>query len=91
MECQHTGLLIGWQVNLKEEITGSYKFYYAPRNNGSNKPTDFDLMGSTDGTNWFLIRNFTKDADGLPVTSTGTFTSEIYDAPATIQSNPNGS
>ena len=69
------------QVNLKEEITGSYKFYYAPRNNGSNKPTDFDLMGSTDGTNWFLIRNFTKDADGLPVTSTGTFTSEIYDAP----------
>ena len=48
---------------------------------GSNKPTDFDLMGSTDGTNWFLIRNFTKDADGLPVTSTGTFTSEIYDAP----------
>ena len=35
------------QVNLKEEITGSYKFYYAPRNNGSNKPTDFDLMGST--------------------------------------------
>lgn len=57
------------QVNLKEEITGSYKFYYAPRNNGSNKPTDFDLMGSTDGTNWFLIRNFTKDADGLPVTS----------------------
>lgn len=69
------------QVNLKEEITGSYKFYYAPRNNGNNKPTDFDLMGSTDGTNWFLIRNFTKDADGLPVTSTGTFTSEIYDAP----------
>ena len=69
------------QVNLKEEITGSYKFYYAPRNNGNNKPTDFDLMGSTDGTNWFLIRNFTKDADGLPVTSTDTFTSEIYDAP----------
>ena len=69
------------QVNLKEEITGSYKFYYAPRNNGNNKPTDFDLMGSTDGTNWFLIRNFTKDADGLPVTSTGTFTSEIYDPP----------
>ena len=69
------------QVNLKEEITGSYKFYYAPRNNGNNKPTDFDLMGSTDGTNWFLIRNFTKDADGLPVTSTCTFTSEIYDAP----------
>lgn len=69
------------QVNLKEEITGSYKFYYAPRNNGNNKPTDFDLMGSTDGTNWFLIRNFTKDADGLPVTSTGTFTSKIYNAP----------
>ena len=65
------------QVNLKEEITGSYKFYYAPRNNGNNKPTDFDLMGSTDGTNWFLIRNFTKDADGLPVTSAGTFTSEF--------------
>lgn len=66
------------QANLKREITGAYKFFYAPRANGNNKPTDFDLMGSTDGADWFLVRNFTKEADGLPVTSTGTYTSEVY-------------
>ncbi len=66
------------QVNLKQEITGSYSFYYAPRNNANNKPTNFDLMGSMDGEDWFLIKNFTKEKDGLPVTSTGTFTSDVY-------------
>lgn len=66
------------QVNLKQEITGSYSFYYAPRNNANNKPTNFDLMGSMDGEDWFLIKNFTKEKDGLPVTSTGTFTSGVY-------------
>lgn len=66
------------QVNLRQEITGSYRFYYAPRNNGNNKPVDFDLMGSTDGTDWFLLKNFTKDADGLPTTSTGTYNSSTF-------------
>lgn len=62
------------QVNLNKEMY-AMKFYYAPRNNANNKPTDFDLMGSNDGENWFLIRNFTKSADGLPVTATDTYTS----------------
>lgn len=80
----HTAWSVGipgphWlQANLKREITDSYKFYYAPRNNANNKPTDFDLMGSTDGNEWFLIKNFTKEADGLPTTSTGEYTSEVY-------------
>ncbi|MEG2855015.1 discoidin domain-containing protein [Bacteroides sp.] len=63
------------QVNLPQEITEFYRFFYAPRNNANNKPTDFDLMGSSDGTTWFLLKNFTKEADNLPVTATGTYTS----------------
>lgn len=55
--------------------TGFFRFYYAPRNNARQKPTDFDLMGSTDGENWTLIKNFTKEGDGLPVTATDTYTS----------------
>ena len=69
------------QVNLNQTLTSCYKFYYAPRNNGSNKPTDFDLMGSTDGTNWFLIKKFTKEDDNLPVTATDTYTSPNLDVP----------
>lgn len=67
-----------FQVNLGEEIADHYKFFYGNRSNAANKPVDFDLMGSTDGENWFLLRNFTKDADGLNVASGGTWTSEVY-------------
>lgn len=80
----HTAWSVGiaaphWmQVNLKQEIADGYRFYYAPRGNANNKPTNFDLMGSTNGTEWFLIRNFTREADGLPTTSTDAFTSAIY-------------
>ena len=62
-------------IALPGSLTEWWYFWYAPRNNAYNKPTDFDVLGSTDGTEWFLIRNFTKDEDGLPVTSTGTYTS----------------
>lgn len=55
--------------------SGFFRFYYAPRNNARQKPTDFDLMGSTDGENWTLIKNFTKDGDNLPVTATDSYTS----------------
>ena len=68
------------QVNLNQEIKGDYKFYYAPRKNGNNKPTDFDLMGSTDGKTWFLIKNFTEAADKLPTTSKDAYTSPIFHA-----------
>lgn len=64
------------QVDLLEEIT-SYKFFYSPRKNGANKPTDFDLLGSMDGNDWFLIKNYTKEADGLPTTSSDSYKSEI--------------
>ncbi len=81
----HTAWSVGipgphWmQVNLKQDITDSYRFYYAPRGNAANKPTDFDLMGSTDGTEWFLIKNFTEEADGLPVTATDPYNSPILE------------
>ncbi|MFV0546282.1 MAG: discoidin domain-containing protein [Bacteroides sp.] len=65
------------QVNLPVTIEGYYKFYYAPRSNSSNKPVDFDLLGSMDGADWFLIKNFKKDADNLPVTSKDAYTSPI--------------
>lgn len=65
------------QVHLPEAVdySGFFRFSYAPRNNANNKPTDFDLMGSTDGENWTLIRNFTRDGDALPVNSTDAYTS----------------
>lgn len=69
-------------VGLPTTINGWWQFYYAPRANGNNKPIDFDLMGSTDGKSWFLIRNFTKDADKLPVDSKTTYMSERMDASA---------
>lgn len=67
------------QVDLNKSLTDHFKFYYAPRNNADNKPTDFDLMGSTDGVNWFLIRNFTKEEDSLPTNATDDFTSPILE------------
>jgi hypothetical protein len=67
-------------VALPVTIDDWWSFYYAPRNNANNKPTDFDLYGSTDGTDWFLIKNFTQEADGLPADRTITFSSERMNA-----------
>lgn len=64
-------------VNLNKTLESHYCFYYAPRKNNNNKPIDFDLLGSTDGKNWALLKNFTQEADGLPVTSTDTYTSPV--------------
>lgn len=64
------------QVALPEELNdGFFRFYYAPRNNNNNKPVDFDLKGSVDGEEWFLIKKFTKEQDGLPTTRTEDYTS----------------
>ena len=54
---------------------GHWKFWYAPRNNGRQKPTDFDILVSTGGSDWTLVKKFTKDEDGLPVTATDAYTS----------------
>lgn len=69
-------------INLPTTIDQWWQFYYAPRANGANKPTDFNLEGSMDGNTWFLIKNFTKDADKLPVDSKTAFTSERLNAEA---------
>lgn len=67
-------------MNLPETVDQWWQFHYAPRANGNNKPTDFDLEGSMDGNTWFLIKNFTKDADKLPTDSKTAFTSERMNA-----------
>lgn len=56
------------QIALKQELK-VFRFQYTPRNNGGNIPTDFDLLGSMDGQTWTIIKNFTKDADKLPVSA----------------------
>lgn len=63
------------QANLKKSLTGNYKISLTQRN-GNNRPSDFDLMGSTDGKEWFLIRNFTKDGDNL--LAAATYNSPVY-------------
>jgi hypothetical protein len=63
-------------VALPEALT-DFAIYYAPRANTNNKPTDFDLLGSTDGEEWFLIKNFTKEHDDLPTSSTATYDSGL--------------
>ena len=63
------------QVNLNQEITEGYRFEYAPRN-ANNRPSDFDLMGSMDGSEWFLIKNFTKENDGIA--GNGTYSSKMF-------------
>lgn len=70
------------QVNLKKTLSDHYKFYYAPRNNDNNKPIDFDLLGTTNGTDWVLIKNFTKEEDGLPTSKSEDYTSEVL--PCTV-------
>lgn len=64
------------QIRLPEALTeGHWKFWYAPRNNGRQKPTDFDILVSAGGSDWTLVKKFTKDEDGLPVTATDAYTS----------------
>ncbi len=64
--------------NLKENIS-AFKINWGPRTDNSNgKPTDVDLMGSLNGSDWFLIVNLTKAKDGLPVTTKDWFRSPIY-------------
>lgn len=69
-----------FQAKLGSEINGYYKIFYGNRNNSNNKPTNFDLMGSTDGEKWFLVNNFTQEKDNLNLASSGTWTSTIHES-----------
>lgn len=69
------------QVALPITMDGWWQFEYSPRTqNSNNKPTDFDIEGSMDGSTWFLIKNFTKEADNLPTDNSTSFLSERLDA-----------
>ena len=65
------------QVDLNEPIQ-RYRIHYSPRNNANNKPTDFDLLGSMDGEEWFLIKNYTKEKDNLPVGAKAEYKSPTF-------------
>ena len=75
-----------FQVDLGEVFNTDhhYRFWYLNRNNANNKPVDFDLLGSMDPAaaheDWFLIRNFTREADNLNVANGGQWSSESYPA-----------
>lgn len=57
-----------FSANLNQTLNGHFKFTIVARN-ASNRPSDVDLMGSTDGKQWFLIRHLNKENDGLSLTS----------------------
>lgn len=67
------------QIDLKKEYK-NFRFYYAPRNSSTGKPVDFDILVSTDGENWKLVKKFTKESDKLPVSATGSFRSSTLTA-----------
>lgn len=67
------------QINLKKQYK-DFRFYYAPRNSGTGKPVDFDILVSTNGKDWTLIKKFTKVVDKLPVTATEPFRSQALSA-----------
>lgn len=83
------------QVNLGVELSAGeyFSFYYAPRNNANNKPIDFDLYGSMVGDtaslanneDWFLIKNFNKEDDGLPDDATTEYRSPLLQVTAPMQ------
>lgn len=67
------------QVNLNQTISSHFRFQYITRSNPKDAPVDFDLLGSTDGNDWFAIKKFTKEEDNLPV-AFAYFNSETYEA-----------
>jgi predicted small lipoprotein YifL len=81
------------QVDLGRVLSAGdyFSFYYAPRNNDNNKPTDFDLYGSIVGdtigaeNDWFLVKNFTKADDNLPDNATTEYYSPILSVATPLQ------
>lgn len=65
------------QLNLKESLT-ALAFTYTNRSaNGNAALNDFDVSISTDGVNFELVKNYTKDKDNLPMGGAGVFKSEL--------------
>lgn len=70
------------QADLKDDIAPEtyFYFYYASRagnDNNAHSPAQFDLQGSENGNDWFVIKKFDKDADKLPVGAGKEYTSDL--------------
>lgn len=73
------------QIELMKELK-VFQFQYAPRQgNSSNRPVNFDLFGSMNSEDWFLIKNFTKEADNLPVSGTDEYKSPTITSPQSFK------
>lgn len=59
------------QVDLTK-TTSSFQFYFANRNNTSNKPQTIDVLGSVDGTSWQLVQTINQ---GMPTGAKSEYTS----------------
>lgn len=73
------------QVNLNQTISGRYCFQYVTRHNNANDvPWNFDLLGSKDGNEWFILQSFAQNDDNtfLPTTAGTAFDSEIFEVEA---------
>ena len=67
--------------DLREELK-AFKINWLPQKNKVEaKLVDVDLLGSTDGSNWFLIVNLTKEKDDLPTDKTTWYRSPVIYAP----------
>lgn len=80
------------QVDLGEEVSGNYALYYGSRagsNNNAHNPVVFDLLGSITGgdadSEWFVIRSFEQEADGLPVGAGKEYFSAVYNTGKTYR------
>lgn len=71
------------QVNLPETIN-SFMFSYTNRSsNGNAALANFNVSISQDGSNFTTLKDFTKDADGLPGTAAG-----VYNSPEMKSTTP---
>ena len=71
-----------FEVELPQPISTGWQFHYSTRNNASSNydPTDFDVYGSTDGDEWFLIQHFDNTKYDLPNGAAKSFVSPVIDA-----------
>lgn len=70
------------QVNLNKTVSGYYCFQYVTRHNNANDcPWNFDLLGSKDGNEWFVLQSFAQNEAGdfLPTGQGQAFDSEVFE------------
>ncbi len=63
-------------LSWRESIT-DFRIGTTPRN-ANNIPVDIDLFGSTDGEEWFLIKNITKEKNNIPTNGKDSYESETF-------------